>query len=285
MKNRLIKVAFVGKTNAGKSTLINVIVGEKISIINKKINTTQISTIGIKNIKNNQIILYDTPGSNFLKTIDTSQKKLKTNLWHAIENVDIILYMVDSLKYNFKNILEDIIKLSEVKKKIVFIFNKIDLIENKKILPFIKDLNKTSYISEFFLISAKANIGVNDLIKFLISTSYESKWLYHSDEITNMNDDFITSECTRGSLLDFLHQEIPYNIVVKNNLIKYIDKNNLKIKQSIEIINKRYKPIILGKKGDSIKRIREKSQTDLESIFNCKVHLYLQVVVNDKNNK
>ena len=137
MKNRLIKVALVGKTNAGKSTLINATIGEKISIINKKINTTQISTVGIKNIIKNQIILYDTPGSNFLKTIDTSQKKFKTNLWNAIENSDIIFYIVDTLKYNFKNSLEDIIKLSEVKKQIIFIFNKIDLIENKK--------NTTSY--------------------------------------------------------------------------------------------------------------------------------------------
>jgi GTP-binding protein Era len=100
-----------------------------------------------------------------------------------------------------------------------------------------------------------------------------------------MNDYFIASECTRGSLLDFLHQEIPYNIIVNNNLIKYINKNNIKIKQTIEITNKRYKPIILGKKGESIKRIREKSQIELESVFNCKVHLYLQVVVNDKKIK
>ena len=285
MKNRLIKVALVGKTNAGKSTLINATIGEKISIINKKINTTQISTVGIKNIIKNQIILYDTPGSNFLKTIDTSQKKFKTNLWNAIENSDIIFYIVDTLKYNFKNSLEDIIKLSEVKKQIIFIFNKIDLIENKKILPHINNLRKTSYISEFFLISAKTNIGINDLLDFLISKSYESDWLYKVDEITNQNDYFIASECTRGALLDFLHQEIPYNITVKNNLLKYIDKNNLKIKQLIEITNKRYKPIILGKKGDSIKRIREKSQIELESVFNCKVHLYLQVVVNDKKNK
>ena len=285
MKNRLIKVALVGKTNAGKSTLINAMVGEKISIINKKINTTQVSTLGIKNIKHNQIIFYDTPGSNFLKTIDTSQKKFKTNLWNAIENANIIFYIIDTLKYNFKNILEEITKLSEVRKKIIFIFNKIDLIENKKILPYINELKKISHISDFFLLSAKTNIGINDLLEFLISNTYESEWLYKVDEITNMNDYFIASECTRGSLLDFLHQEIPYNIIVNNNLIKYINKNNIKIKQTIEITNKRYKPIILGKKGESIKRIREKSQIELESVFNCKVHLYLQVVVNDKKIK
>ena len=94
MENKLIKVALIGKTNAGKSTFINSLVGEKISIINKKINTTQESILGIKNLLNTQIIFYDTPGSNFLKTTNLSQKKLKTNLWQSIDSVDFLIYMV-----------------------------------------------------------------------------------------------------------------------------------------------------------------------------------------------
>ena len=94
MPNRLLKIALIGKTNAGKSTLINSFVGEKISIINKKINTTQDLILGIKNIGETQIIFYDTPGSNFLKTTNIFQKKLKINLWEAIESVDLMLYIV-----------------------------------------------------------------------------------------------------------------------------------------------------------------------------------------------
>ena len=283
MKNKLLKVALIGKTNAGKSTLVNSFVGEKVSIINKKINTTQELILGIKNIENTQIIFYDTPGSNFLKISNILQKKLKTNVWEAIDNVDLLLYIVDVLKYNFQDIKNDIIKISEVKKSIILVFNKIDLIENKKILPLINELQNINLIEDFFNISAKYNKGINILSKFLISKSFSKQWIYLNDEITNKNDIYIASECTRNALLEYLHQEIPYNLKVKNILFKYLKNQDLKIKQSIEINNIRYKSIILGKKGITIKRIRERSQNQINNILNCKVHLYLQVVM--KNEK
>ena len=127
--DKLIKIALIGKTNCGKSTLINNIVGEKISIINKKINTTQESLIGIKNYKNIQIIIYDPPGINFLKVSKTFNKNLKINLWSSIDEADILVYMIDILRFNYKNIIQDIKKISEVKKPILLLFNKIDLID------------------------------------------------------------------------------------------------------------------------------------------------------------
>ena len=99
MQNKLLKVALIGKTNAGKSTLINSLIGKKVSIINKKINTTQELILGIQTIHDTQIIFYDTPGINFLKTNNISQKKFKINLWEAIDTVDLLLYLVDVFKY------------------------------------------------------------------------------------------------------------------------------------------------------------------------------------------
>ena len=139
MKKKLIKVALVGKTNAGKSTLVNSFVGEKISIVNKKINTTQDLILGILNIDTTQIIFYDTPGSNFLKTSNLLQKKIKTHIWNAIDQVNLILYIIDSSKYNYQDIESDINKISEVNKSIILVFNKIDLIENEKILFYINE--------------------------------------------------------------------------------------------------------------------------------------------------
>ena len=283
MTNKLIKVALIGKTNAGKSTLINSLVGEKISIINKKINTTQESILGIKNINDTQIIFYDTPGSNFLKTNNLSQKKLKINLWESIESVDFLIYLIDVLKYNFREVERDIIKIAEVNKPILFIFNKIDLIDNKKTLPMINELKKINKIEEFFLISAKNYNGIDNFLNLLLNKSYFDQWIYKNDEITDKDDVFISNECTRNSILHYMHQEIPYNIKIINESFMFLKNNDLKIRQSIEINNYRYKGIILGKKGENIKRIREKSQNEIKNIFNCKVHLYLKVTV--KNEK
>ena len=283
MPNSLLKIALIGKTNAGKSTLINSFIGEKISIINKKINTTQDLILGIKNIDKTQIIFYDTPGSNFLKTTNILQKKLKINLWQAIESVDLMLYIIDVLKFNLTEIKNDILKISEVNKKIIFVFNKVDLIENNKILAFIDELKEMHTIDSFFNISAKYNRGIDSLSKYLVSKSYIDKWIYKNDEITNKDDIYITNECTRNALLEFLHQEIPYNLSIENISFNYLKNGDLKIKQSIQLNNPRYKAIILGKKGETIKRIREKSQSEIKNILNCKVHLYLHA--NIKNEK
>ena len=281
MKKKLIKVALVGKTNAGKSTLVNSFVGEKISIINKKINTTQDLILGILNIDTTQIIFYDTPGSNFLKTSNLLQKKIKTHIWSAIDQVNLILYIIDSSKYNYQDIESDINKISEVNKSIILVFNKIDLIENEKILFYINELKKINFIESFFNISAKYNKGITNLSNYLRTKSITQEWLYKNDEITNKDDIFITNECTRNAILEFLHQEIPYNIKVRSLVFKYLKNHDLKIKQSIELQNERYKPIILGKKGKTIKRIRENSQNAIHKILNCKVHLYLQVNINN----
>jgi len=275
--NKVIKIALIGKTNSGKSTLINNIVGEKISIINKKINTTQESVIGIRNYKNIQIIIYDTPGINFLKVSKTFNQNLKVNLWASIDEADILIYMIDILRFNYKDILQDIKKLSEVKKPILILFNKIDLIDNNEILPKINLLKNIENITSFLSVSAKNNVGINEFLKFISTKSYSSNWIYENNEISNKDDIYITNECTRNAMLKFLHKEIPYNIKIKNTLFKYLKNNDLKIKQSIELDNKRYKSIILGKNGNTIKRIRECSQKDIKSIINNNIHLYLQV--------
>ena len=277
MINKLIKIALIGKTNAGKSTLINSLIGEKVSIINKKINTTKDLIIGILNIENTQLIFYDTPGSNILKTNDLTQKTLKINTWNAIEQVDYIIYIIDVFKFNLNLTLLELNKINEAKKPIILIFNKIDLIDNKEILPHILKIDKLNLVSDFFNISAKFNKGLDRLLIFLKSKALNKKWLYDHQQITDKDDIFISNECTRNALLKYLHEEIPYKLNVKNKIFKFIKKNELKIKQSIEINNLRYKSIILGKNGQTIKKIRESSQIEISDILEVKVHLYLQV--------
>jgi len=278
MQNKILKTAIVGKTNAGKSTLINNIIGEKISIQNKKINTTQDLIIGIKNIDKTQILFYDTPGSNFLKSLNIQSKNLKKNLWSGIEDSDIVLYLVDSKTINLSFLFDQLEKIKEVKKKVILVFNKIDLIESKNLLPIIKKINDKYQIESFFNISAKNSIGVLDLLDYLLNFAYVSSWIYHEDEITNKDDKFILNELLRETLLTYLHKEIPYNLIINTSTYKVLKNNDIKIKQKIIINEKRYKKIILGKNGEMIKAIREDSQKKMSTILKAKVHLYLEII-------
>ncbi len=278
MKKKLLKISIIGKTNAGKSTLINNLVGEIISITNKKINTTEDLIIGISNYKNIQLVFYDTPGLNNIKSIDKKNIKMKQNLWNGLNETDLILYLIDTTKYDFNEISSNIIKLREINKPIVIIFNKNDLIEKKSILPKINELNKKYKLQDFFSISAKKILGLDDLKEFLQNKSYKSEWIFDKNEITNKDDIFITNECTRDTILNLLHKEIPYNIKITNKLFKFLKNGDLKIKQNIEIDNQRYKKIILGRNGDKIKDIRIKSQLNISKILKIKVHLYINIV-------
>ena len=283
MKTKLIKISLIGKTNAGKSTLLNSIVGEKISITNKKINTTQDSIIGIKNIKDTQIIFYDTPGLSNYKAKDILRKKFKSVIWNSIESVDFVLYIFDVLKYNFDNLYFDFQKIRESKKPIILVFNKVDLIDSKIILPYIKQLSELNFIDSFFNISAKYNKGVVQLLEYIATKAKNNKWLFNNNEISDKDDIFISNECTRNAILKYLHQEIPYNVNVVNLIFKVLKNKHIKIKQLILLNNIRHKAIILGKNGNTIKRIREKSQIEIQHILQSKVHLYLYVDI--KNEK
>ncbi len=283
MKKKLLKISLVGRTNAGKSTLINKLVGEQISIINKKINTTEDLIHGILNINNIQLVFFDTPGFKLDKEYDKKKPILKRNLWEGINISDLILFLIDSKNFKLNENIEHLKKLLEFKKKIIVVFNKNDLIDKKSILPMIKELDKFKKISNFFSISAKLNKGINYLITNLLNNSYQSEWLYLENEISNKNDIFITNECTRNALLTVLHKEIPYNLKINNMEFKYLKNGDLKIKQEIEIENPRYKKIILGKNGDKIKDIRIKSQMCISKILKCKTHLYLKIINAKKN--
>ena len=278
MKNKTINIALIGKTNAGKSTFINEIVGEQISIQNKKINTTLEPIIGIVNINNVQIVFFDTPGLNLFKNTNSLEKKQKTQIWEVLNNVNMIIYLIDVVNFDFLKIKNDIKKIDEFKKPILIVFNKIDLINKNKILIYIKKLDELNLIKDFFSISAKFNKGLDLIINYFKKNSIIGSWKYQENEITNKSDIFIANECTRNALLKYLHKEIPYNLSVRNKLYKILNKKNTKIKQIIEINNIRYKSIILGKKGEKIKKIRESSQKEIEKILKTKVHLYLEIL-------
>ncbi len=278
MKKKLLKIVLIGKTNAGKSSLLNQIVGETVSISNKKINTTHEVIKGVVNFKNIQIILHDTPGLNFLKSKNKEERNLKINLWEGIDNADLILYILDSKIIKINNLKKNLKNFTFLNKKIVLIFNKIDLIKTNNLLPIIKEINKNFSVDSFFNISAKYNVGLKDLLKYIKKFAKVHPWEFTNNEISNKDDIFISTECTRNAIFTFLHKELPYKLVVKNKLYKILNNGDIKIKQNIKISNQRYKKIILGKNGLTIKKIREFSQKQISKIIKSKVHLYLEVI-------
>tara|TARA_X000000368_G_C22991000_1_gene694353 strand:+ start:94 stop:939 length:846 start_codon:yes stop_codon:yes gene_type:complete len=281
MINKILKVAIIGRTNAGKSTLLNKIIGEKISIENKKINTTQSMILGVKNINQTQLIFYDTPGSNFLKSLNKESNNLKINLWNGIDESDIIVYLIDSKTTNINFLSDQLEKLQEINKKIIIIFNKIDLITKKKLLPLISILDEKFKIDSFFTISAIKKIGIDEFLNYIKNFSYTSKWIFNDDEITNKDDNFIINELLRETILTYLHKEIPYNVIIKTTNFKTLKNLDIKIKQKIIIKEPRYKKIIIGKKGEMIKKIRERTQKKISQILKAKVHLYIEILNND----
>ena len=280
MQKKLLKICIVGKTNAGKSTLLNSLVGETVSISNKKINTTEDLIIGLVNLKNNQLIFYDTPGINNLKKNTNFKINFKRNLWQGLNESDLIIYLIDIKNYYKDEIKNHILKLNETKKDIIIIFNKNDLINKKMILPKIKELDYELKVDSYFSISAKKKLGIDNLKTYLIKKTYFSEWIFNNNEITNKDDIFISNECTRSMMLSLLNKEVPYNIEISNKTFKYLRNSQLKIKQEIKISNNRYKKIILGKNGEKIKEIRIKSQKLISKILKTKVHLYINLVLN-----
>ena len=278
MQKKLLKICIVGKTNAGKSTLLNSLVGETVSISNKKINTTEDLIIGLVNLNNNQLIFYDTPGINNLKKNTNFKISFKRNLWQGLNESDLIIYLIDIKNYYKDEIKNHILKLNETKKDIIIIFNKNDLIDKKTVLPKIKELDCELKVDSYFSISAKKKLGIDNLKTYLIKKTYFSEWIFNNNEITNKDDIFISNECTRSMMLSLLNKEVPYNIEIINKTFKYLRNSELKIKQEIKISNNRYKKIILGKKGEKIKEIRTKSQKFISKILKTKVHLYINLV-------
>tara|TARA_Y100001970_G_C14046318_1_gene756529 strand:+ start:97 stop:951 length:855 start_codon:yes stop_codon:yes gene_type:complete len=276
---KILKIGLVGKTNAGKSTLLNNLVGETISIVNKKINTTEELVRGIVNIGKNQLIFNDSPGVSYARLTDNKSKKLKKNLWEALNNCDLILYIIDCKNNNYSELKKNINKIKELNKKIIIVFNKNDLIEKKTILPNIKRINNEIGIENFFSISAKKKLGLDNLKNFLLKNTYTAPWIFNKDIVSDRDDIFITNEITRNAILDLLNQEIPYNITIKNRYFKFLKNGDLKIKQDLEIQNDRYKKIIIGRNGSKIKNLRIKSQKIISKTLNTNIHLYINVII------
>jgi len=271
-------VAIIGRPNVGKSTLLNTILGEKVSIVTEKPQTTRNKIIGIKNFPDAQIIFIDTPGIHRPKH-KLGQFMVKQS-YEAMDIVDIIVFMVEPelLKEAELLIIE---KLKKFNKPVILVINKIDTIAKQNLLPLI-DIYKDWYpFKEIIPISALKSDGIQNLLEIIISYLPEGQKLYPEDMLTDQMERFMVSEFIREKIMKYTMDEIPYSVAVQIERWEET-KKLIKISANIYVEREGQKIIIIGKKGERLKKIATEARLEIEKFLGKKVFLEVWVKVRKK---
>ncbi|MFN7038676.1 MAG: GTPase Era [Alphaproteobacteria bacterium] len=272
-------IALIGSPNAGKSTLLNNLIGSKISIISPKVQTTRNMINGICIYDNAQLIFIDTPG------IFTPSGKLEKAIvkvaWRGVSDAEQIALLIDSKKGIDKNTQNIIDALVTKNLKACLILNKIDLVKRTQLLLLAEELSKYENFTNIFMISALTGEGVEDLKKHFRDNADISEWLYPEDEITTLPKRFFATELVREQLFLNLDQELPYNLAVECEKWEEFDNGEVKINLVIYITRDSQKKIIIGKAGSMIKKIGQTAREELEEMLEQKVHLFIFIKVRE----
>lgn len=272
-------VALIGAPNVGKSTLVNRLVGTKVSIVTHKVQTTRALIRGIITHNNTQIVLVDTPG------IFTPKRRLDramvTTAWSGAKDADMVLVLVDAAKGPDEETEEVFASLSKVKQEKILVINKVDSVPRPSLLELAKKLNEGQQFSETFMISALKGTGCDDLLDYLVKKLPEGPWYYPEDQISDMPMRQLAAEITREKLYMRLHNELPYASTVETESWEERPDGSVKINQIIYVEREGQKKIVLGTKGETIKAIGQAARKELMEILEQKVHLFLFVKVRD----
>ncbi len=274
-------VALLGEPNVGKSTLINALIGTKISIVTHKAQTTRERIRGIIIEGNTQIVLIDTPGI-FFSTKSRLDKVMVSSAWGGASDSDIILFMLEAhrgLSESARSILKTLGQIKNNKSRIALVINKIDRVKREQLLILAENLNTAYNFDKTFMISAQKDQGITNLKKWMAENLPRANWLYPQNQLADFQIKSFAAELTREKLLLRLHQEVPYQLVVEPEDWIELPNGDIKISQNILVSNKRYKGIVLGKKGETIKWVSIASRKELVKILDKQIHLILQVRV------
>lgn len=270
-------VALVGAPNAGKSTLLNSLVGSKIAIVTHKVQTTRSRLIGVAVYGENQMIFVDTPG------IFAPKKRLERAMvaaaWEGANDADVVVFMVDAtlrIDDSTRTIAEG---LNKSGKKTVLVLNKIDLVKRDSLLAKTKELNELGEFNETLMISAKTGNGLDDLQDRISEFLPKSPWLYPEDHLTDITERMLASEITREKFFMRFHEELPYAATIETERWKELKDGSVRIEQVIYVERDSQKKIVIGKGGQGLKVIGKMAREELEELLDRKVHLFLFVKV------
>lgn len=267
-------VALVGLPNAGKSTLLNAIMGVKLSAVTQKAQTTRLPIRGITTIGQTQIVYIDTPGiSSGDKRL---QRALSAQAWQAMHEANIVGLLVDARLGLFPALKDLLHKMSDLK-EVVLVLNKIDTVSRGELLGLTQQLNEAFPFQATFMISALKADGIQALEAYFATHLPEGAWLFPEDQLSTNTERELAENLTREKTLLYLHDEIPYDLTVSTEGWEVFKNGSVKISQVIEIGEERYKKIILGRGGETVKKIRMEAAEDIAAVLGMPVHLFLHV--------
>ena len=273
-------VAILGAPNVGKSTLINRLVGAKVSIVSPKVQTTRARVRGIRIVGAAQLVLVDTPGI-FHDAKRRLERAMVHAAWSGAQDADAILLLIDAergLDSNTRNIRDGLIKSG---RKAVVAINKIDQVAHEKLLPLAASLDDGASTERIFMISALDGHGVEDLLDHLVGLLPKGPWLYPEDQLSDISDRLLAAEITREKLFLQLHQELPYSLTVETESWRELKDGSVRIEQIVYVSRSTHKAMVLGKGGQRIKSVGQDARNELQDLLDRRVHLFLFVKVRE----
>jgi len=273
-------VAVIGAPNAGKSTLVNQLVGQKVAIVSAKAQTTRARLLGIALAGETQIILADTPGIFAPKR--RLDRAMVSAAWEGTKEADAVLLVVDPIKQR-RHELEPLLEgLKDRPERKLLALNKVDASKKEPLLELAQELTGKVGFAEVYFISALTGDGVPELKAHLASLMPEGPWHYPEDQVSDASERLLATEVTREQLYKQLHEELPYDSAVRPESYQVRKDGSVEIHQQIVVGRDSQKPIVLGKRGARIKAIGEEARKELSTLLGVPVHLYLHVKVDEK---
>ena len=274
-------IALIGEPNAGKSTLLNRMVGAKVSIVTHKVQTTRARIRGICMEGAAQLVFVDTPG--LFKPRRRLDRAMVAAAWGGAMDADIVVLLVEAHRSISSGVQSIIDQLKELEgRRVILAINKIDRVKSDALLALTQQLNAAFAFEKTFMISAERGHGVADLRAWLGQELPEGPWLYPEDQIADLPLRMIAAEMTREKLTLRLHQELPYQLTVETESWEERPDGSARVDQVIYVVRDGHKGILLGNKGETIKAVSKAAREELEGFLERRVHLFCKVKVRQK---